>query len=82
MERFNQFDYKYEGSLGSRLHKLNDQEYIAYAQWPNQNIFDNAGNNLPNEANSIRKKMKEACSSIQTVYKMEMVENLLTNTTK
>ena len=25
--------YEYEGSLGSRLHKQDDDVYLAYAQW-------------------------------------------------
>ena len=26
--------YKFEGSYGSRLHKVNDSLFIGYAQWP------------------------------------------------
>ena len=28
--------YDYAGSLGSRLHKKDECNYIAYAQWPNK----------------------------------------------
>ena len=33
--------YKYENSLGSRLHKKDDQTYIAYAQWPDKYTMEN-----------------------------------------
>ena len=32
----------HEGSLGSRLHKQKELHYIAYAQWPSKEIFDNS----------------------------------------
>lgn len=71
--------YKYEGSLGSRMHKVSDSEYIAYAQWPSKEIYINAGSNLPTEADPIRMKMKAACESIETLYEMEVVEDFLQN---
>ena len=33
--------YEFEGSLGSRLHKQADGVYIAYAQWPDFNTWNN-----------------------------------------
>ena len=70
--------YQYEGSLGSRAHKVSQREYIAYAQWPSKDIFDKAGSKLPSEeADKHRKKMKDACDQIETLYEMEMVEDHL-----
>lgn len=69
--------YKHEGSLGSRLHKKDTLQYIAYAQWPNQSTFDNAGRNLPKEANHYRDEMKAACENFEVLEKLEVVEDLL-----
>jgi heme-degrading monooxygenase HmoA len=72
-----QFIYQYEGSLGSRLHKKSDGNYIAYAQWPDRKRWEESGKNLPPEAEVPRKKMKEACASIKTAHELEMIEDLL-----
>ncbi|MUU79025.1 antibiotic biosynthesis monooxygenase family protein [Winogradskyella endarachnes] len=69
--------YKHEGSLGSRLHKKDALNYIAYAQWPNQNAFDIAGGNLPEEANYYRDSMKSACVKFEVLEKLEVVKDLL-----
>lgn len=69
--------YEYEGSLGSRIHKVKELEYIAYAQWPSKLIYDNAGSNLPSETDVHRKHMKESCNLIETLYEMEVVEDYL-----
>ena len=52
--------YEFERSLGSRLHKVGELDYIAYAQWPSKETFDNAGSNLPESADIFRSKMKSA----------------------
>lgn len=69
--------YKHQGSLGSRLHKKDALNYIAYAQWPNQSKFDNAGGNLPKEADHYRNAMKAACESFEVLEKLEVVKDLL-----
>jgi len=69
--------YQYEGSLGSRLHKKEPLEYIAYAQWPSKNKFENSGKNLPEEANYYRNLMRESCETIEVLQKLEVVEDLL-----
>lgn len=69
--------YKHEGSLGSRLHKQDEQTYIAYAQWPDKTTFKNSGNNLPGSTDEVRKAMREACESIKTLHELEMVKDLL-----
>lgn len=45
--------HSFEGGLGSRLHKVNDELYIAYAQWPSKTHWDNSGGKLPTEAEQI-----------------------------
>jgi len=69
--------YEYEGSLGSRLHKKEDLHYIAYAQWPNKSHFNDAGGKLPKAAEIYRDSMKQACSKIEILDKLEVVEDLL-----
>jgi len=69
--------YKHEGSLGSRLHKKEANNYVAYAQWPNRSKFENSGKNLPEEANYYRNLMRESCETIEVLQKLEVVEDLL-----
>lgn len=69
--------YQYEGSLGSRIHKSDSGEYIAYAQWPSKEIYDNSGDKLPKDVDVVRSAMREACSSIDAIYGLEVLEDLL-----
>ncbi len=39
--------YQFEGSLGSRLHKSDALNYIAYAQWPDKNTWKTQAKNYP-----------------------------------
>jgi len=68
---------KYEGGLGSRLHKESNLVYIAYAQWPNKETWENSGDKLPPEANEIRKIMRTATEKIETIHTMQIVDDLL-----
>ncbi len=64
------------GGLGSRLHRSEGQEYIAYAQWPSKEIRDKA--KLPESViNGPSKIMKECCESIETIYELSPVVDLL-----
>lgn len=72
-----QLIYNYEGSLGSRLHKQNDQLYIAYAQWPDKETWKFSGSKLPDEADKVRLRMKESCVKIEVIYELECVKDLL-----
>lgn len=72
-----QLIYQYEGSLGSRLHKNNSHEYIAYAQWPDRETWKNSGAKMPPEADLARAEMKNACTLIATLYELEMEDDLL-----
>lgn len=69
--------YEYEGSLGSRVHRESESVYIAYAQWPSKERWENAGSNMPEEANKFRKLMKESCIEITTEHELECVVDLL-----
>jgi hypothetical protein len=76
-----QMIYEFEGSYGSRLHKVNDCLYIGYAQWPNKEIYDNSGNNLPETSTTLRKKMRECCAEIKSEFEMVLVQDLLKDKT-
>ena len=81
-EELTKLIYEYEGSLGSRLHKINDNCFIAYAQWPNKETWGNSGNKLPDHADEVRAKMREACLEIETLYELECINDLLKSKTK
>jgi quinol monooxygenase YgiN len=65
--------YKYEGSYGSKLHKINENLFIGYAQWPDKKTFEQSGDNLPATANDYRQKMRECCSEIKPEFKLESI---------
>lgn len=69
--------YQFENSLGSRIHRKSKNEFIAYAQWPDKETWENSGSNMPEKANSIRKIMKDSCEEISTIHELEMVSDLL-----
>jgi len=69
--------YEYEGSLGSRLHQQHENTFIAYAQWPDEITFNNSGSKLPKEAYQFREVMRNSCTSIDTIFKMNMIDDLL-----
>lgn len=68
--------YKNEDSLGSRLHMVKASEYIAYAQWPSKEVYENA-DNMSKAAHAYRNQMRASCDSIEVLNKMEIIEDLL-----
>lgn len=69
--------YRYAGSYGSRLHKNTNQLFIALAQWPDRETWQNANDNLPDSAKEIWKQMNEYCSKIRTEFELTTVCDLL-----
>ncbi len=69
--------YEFENSLGSRIHRKSENEFIAYAQWPDKNTWENSGSNMPESASPIRKIMKESCEEIRTDHELEMMSDFL-----
>jgi heme-degrading monooxygenase HmoA len=67
---------EYCGGLGSRLHKKDKFEYIAYAQWPSQLIRDQA--ELPPEIkNGAHAEMRSCCESTEVLFELTVVSDLL-----
>lgn len=62
-------------SLGSRLHKESENNYIAYAQWPNKETFDNS--DLPDEFDELKSQLKDTCKKIEVLHRLNTVEDLL-----
>jgi hypothetical protein len=68
---------KYVDSLGSRLHRQDDFNYIAYAQWPDKSTWENSDKKLLEISKDIRKTMNKSCEKIETLFELEVVEDLL-----
>ncbi len=66
-------------SNGSRLHKSKGNEYIAYASWPDKKTWKEGFSKLPKESEVFSEKMKDCCTNIQTVYELDMLNDLLKN---
>lgn len=69
--------YRYEGSYGSRLHKVNDNLFIGYAQWPSKEHWQNSGDSLPKKADSLRAEMRACCVKVTADHEMQVVSDLL-----
>ncbi len=68
---------KHEGGWGSRLHHEKEGTYLAYAQWPDRETWENSGNKLPPEADEVRTTMRASCEQIETLHTMDMLMDLL-----
>jgi len=69
--------YRFAGSYGSRLHKVDKQLFIGYAQWTDKETWEHSGNKIPETAHDFQKQMRECCSEIKTEYEMNVVSDLL-----
>lgn len=69
--------HRYANSKGSRLHKASTGQFIAYANWPNERLWNTADRKLPPEHKELRNKLKNACTKIETIYTSELLVDLL-----
>lgn len=67
----------YAFSLGSRLHRETDNNYIAYAQWPDKYTWESSNTKLPYEASILKDIMNDACAESKILYKLEVINDLL-----
>lgn len=74
--------YKNFGSLGSRLHKSENGSYVAYAQWPNETIYNNSSE-WPAPLIKYRDKMRTLLKNgrPRVLHKLKVEVDLLKNTT-
>lgn len=69
--------YKHEGSLGSKVHKDQNGNYVACAQWPSREVWENTGANLPKvETEKFRAQMKNSCYEMETLFELDLVVDL------
>jgi quinol monooxygenase YgiN len=64
------------GSLGSRLHRADDGAFVAYAQWPDRELFQRAGA-LGAADEQARDDMRAAMDGPVESLLMTMVDDLL-----
>jgi len=67
--------YLFKGSLGSRLHKNVNGEYIAYAQWPDQKTWEASSEiEMSPDYEMHRESMRESLNleSTKILYQMEV----------
>ena len=70
--------YEYEGSLGSRLHKIESNMFMAYALWPDKKTFDEATNKIPSELENKRiANFKNCVDEFKVIFKSEVVSDLI-----
>ncbi len=67
----------YAGGMGSRLHREKENTYLAYAQWPDRETWENSGNKLPEDAAPLRQQMRECCEKTETLFELAVVKDLL-----
>ncbi len=72
-----QWYHEHAGSLGSRLHRANTDEYIGYAQWPSRAVWEQQQDGVDSELNALRQAMRECCESIEVLYEMEVTDDYL-----
>ena len=68
---------EHAGSGGSRLHKAAAGNYVAYAQWPDRQTWEQAPEKLPVEAGPIRENMRESCLNIGTQFELDTIADLI-----
>lgn len=77
---FTEAIYRVRGSLGSRLHKTDDDKiYVAYAQWPSRKLFEVVFSDdiYSSEEKEALNRMKESLTSSRKVYQLEMIDDHL-----
>lgn len=72
---------KHRGSLGSRLHQAGNNLFIAYAQWPDKNTWENKTATMPALADAYSAQVRDCCTEIKTEYTMEVIKDLLLHKT-
>ena len=67
--------YLFKGSLGSRLHKSDEGKWIAYAQWPSKQVYEQAASiSMSEDYEAQRAAMHDALNleHTKTLYQMDV----------
>ena len=67
-------------SLGSRLHRESSLQYIAYAQWPSQIIFEQAQKHSSAEMKTLKLKLQNTCIEVQKLHSLNTITDLTITT--
>lgn len=65
------------GGMGSRLHRLDESTFMAYAQWPDKETWQKARSRSTPQSKQISAEMSDCCLSSETLYQMDMVKDML-----
>lgn len=65
------------GGWGSRLHRAGEREYIAYARWPDSQTRDRLDPDGIEGVNAWREQMRSSCETVEEVYRLDILEDLL-----
>ena len=63
-------------SLGSRLHKVSDGQFVAYAQWHSRDDWENPPPSSP-DLKGVLTKMHNCLSECKVSFAFEVVDDLL-----
>ena len=76
-EKTTEIIYKKFGSLGSKLHKSDKSTYVAYAQWPDSNVYE-MEQLWSEEESDVREKMRATLVNNKPtlIHKMSVVSDL------
>ena len=70
-----------EGSLGSRLHRAGSGEYVAYAQWPSRQVWDDSDTIPPTrEMVELRQVLRNCGTRHRPDLLMEVLNDQLVHT--
>ena len=72
-----QWYYRHAGSLGSRLHRANQGEYIGYAQWTSRDQWKSQRDRSDAELLGNRQAMRECCEEIEVLYELDVTNDWL-----
>lgn len=72
-----QWYYRNAGSLGSRLHRANRNEYIGYAQWPSRQVWEQQRDRTEADLQAYRQAMRECCEEIEVLYELDVTDDWL-----
>ncbi len=69
--------YQHAVSLGSRLHRANQGEYIGYAQWTSREQWESQRDRSDAELQRHRQAMRECCEEIEVLYELDVTNDWL-----
>ena len=74
--------YQNEGSLGSRLHKVGENLFLAYALWPNEYTLNCAIDIKPSKkAKELKRRRNLIVEEFKILHKGEVIVDLISSKT-